>query len=59
MNPLKDFDDNLDVFKKLVQYIVNFEESVFETYNAIILFNSIPDIYMEVKKVQLSMVGTF
>lgn len=49
MDPSKDLDDNLDVFNKLVQDIVNCDEAVSETYKAIILFNSIPDSYKEVK----------
>ena len=49
MDPSKDLDDNLDVFNKLVQDIVNCDEEVSETYKAIILLNSMPDSYREVK----------
>lgn len=49
MDSSKELDDNLNVFNKLVQDIVNCGESVPETYKAIILLNAIPDIYREVK----------
>ncbi|KAL2505550.1 putative gag-pol polyprotein [Abeliophyllum distichum] len=57
MDQSKDLDDNVNVFNKLVQDIVNCGEKVSEEYKAIILFNSIPEIYKEVK-MQLSMIGT-
>lgn len=46
-----DLDDNLDVFNKLVQDIVNCDEAVSETYKSIILLNAIPDFNKEVKNV--------
>jgi hypothetical protein len=49
MDPSKDLDDNLDVFNKLVQDIVNCDEEVSEMYKAIILFNSMPNSYRKVK----------
>lgn len=49
MDPSKDLDDNLNIFNKLVQDIVNCNEKVSETYKAIILLNSMPDSYREVK----------
>ncbi|CAA2988653.1 Hypothetical predicted protein, partial [Olea europaea subsp. europaea] len=51
MDLLKDLDDNLNVFKKLVQDIVNCDETVSENYKAIILLNSILDSYKKVKNV--------
>ena len=57
IDPSKDLDDNLDVFNKLVQDITNCGEIVSEEYKAVILLNAIPDIYKEVKKLPLSMVG--
>ena len=44
-----DLDDNIDVFNKLVQDIINCGEIVSEEYNIIILLNAIPDTYKEVK----------
>lgn len=49
MNYLKDLDNNLDMFNKLIQDIVNCEEIVSEIYKSIILLNSIPHTYKEVK----------
>lgn len=46
---LKDLDDNLDIFNKLVQDIVNCDEKVSDTYKAIVLLNSMPDSYREFK----------
>lgn len=50
MDPSKDLDENLDVFNKFVQDIVNCDKKVYETYKVIILLNSMPDSYREVKK---------
>ena len=44
MQPL---DDNLDVFNKLVQNIINCGEIVSEEYKTIILLNVIPNTYKE------------
>lgn len=49
MDLSKDLDENLDVFNKLVQDIVNCDEKVSETCKAIILLNSMPESYREVK----------
>ncbi|XP_022894035.1 uncharacterized protein LOC111408520 [Olea europaea var. sylvestris] len=49
MDHLKDLDDNLDVFNKLLQDIINCDEAVSETYKVIILLNTILDSYKEVK----------
>lgn len=51
MDPSKDLDDNLDVFNKLVKDIFNCDEEVSEMYKAIILLNSMPDSYREVKNI--------
>ncbi|XP_022849670.1 UDP-glucose 6-dehydrogenase 3-like [Olea europaea var. sylvestris] len=51
MNPSNDLDDNLDVFNKLVEDIVNCDEEVSETYKVIILLNFMPDSYREVKNI--------
>lgn len=39
------------MFYKLIQNIVNYEETLFEIYKAILLLNSMPDNYKEVKNV--------
>lgn len=45
----KKIDDNLYIFNKNFQDIVNCEESVSDTYKAIVLLNFIPNTYKEVK----------
>ncbi|KAL2512555.1 CCHC-type domain-containing protein [Abeliophyllum distichum] len=45
----KDLDDNLDIFNKLVQDIINTCEKVSEEYKAVILLNAIPEAYRDVK----------
>lgn len=52
----KNLDDNLDVFKKLVQDIINYDKMVSETM-VVILLNPIPGFYKEVK-MKLRLVGT-
>lgn len=47
----KDLDDNLDIFNKLVQNIVNCGENVFETYKVFILLNFVPGSYKEIKNI--------
>ncbi|KAL2474843.1 Retrovirus-related Pol polyprotein from transposon TNT 1-94 [Abeliophyllum distichum] len=49
MGQSNDLADNVDIFNKLVQDIVNCGEKVSEEYKAIILLNFIPEIYKEVK----------
>jgi len=44
-----DLDDNIDVFNKLVQDIINCGEIMSEEYKIIILLNAILDTYKEVK----------
>lgn len=52
----KNLDDNLDVFKKRVQDIINCDKMVSKTM-VVILLNPIPDFYKEVK-MKLRLVGT-
>lgn len=49
MDTSKDFDENLNIFKKCVQDIVNYDVTISETYKAIILLNYIPHTYKNVK----------
>lgn len=46
----RDLDDNLDIFNELVKDITNTGEKISEEYKDVILLNSLPEAYMEVKK---------
>lgn len=45
----KDLDDNLNIFNKLVQNIVNCDEKVSDMYKPIVMLNYMPDSYRGVK----------
>ncbi|KAL2484911.1 CCHC-type domain-containing protein [Abeliophyllum distichum] len=49
IDPSKDLDENFDVFNKLIQYIKNCGDKGIDEYKAIILLNSIPEVYKDVK----------
>lgn len=48
-NHSNDLNDNLNIFNKLVQAIINCDKKVSETYKSIILLNFMPDSHREVK----------
>ena len=49
MDATKDLDANLDEFNKLIMKLANCEEDFNDEYFAVILLNSLPDTYREVK----------
>lgn len=49
IDPTKDLDDNLDFFNKLVQYITNTCKKLSQEYKAVILLNTIPKAYIDIK----------
>lgn len=51
MDHSNDLDDNLDIYNKLVQNIINCDKKLSKTYKTIILLNSMLDSYRKVKNV--------
>ena len=49
MDPAKDLDENLDVFNKLVLDLANSNEKFTDEHHAVILLNSMPDQYKDIK----------
>ncbi|KAL2533326.1 Integrase catalytic domain-containing protein [Abeliophyllum distichum] len=49
IDPSKDLDENFDIFNKLIQDIKNCGDKGIDEYKAIILLNSIPEAYKDVK----------
>ena len=49
MDPAKDLDENLDVFNKLVLDLANSNEKFTDEHHAVILLNSLPDKYKDIK----------
>ncbi|KAL2480562.1 Uncharacterized protein Adt_33528 [Abeliophyllum distichum] len=49
IDPLKDLDENFDIFNKLIRDVKNCGDKGIDEYKAIILLNSIPDAYKDVK----------
>lgn len=49
IDPTKDLEDNLDTFNNLVQDITNAGYIVYEGYKVVVLLNTIPETYKEVK----------
>ncbi|KAL2465061.1 CCHC-type domain-containing protein [Abeliophyllum distichum] len=49
IDPSKDLDENFDIFNKLIQDIKNCGNKGVDEYKAIILLNSIPEAYKDVK----------